>query len=345
MRARFSFIAAALLSVAAPLVLAPGCDGGGGGADPNADNDGDGYLASDDCDDFDAEVNPGATEPCACDSRDNDCNGIVDDFDCALVCYPPIDADGDGFEPPIDCNDQDPTVNPNATEPCECDKVDQDCSGDPQDFACDLVCYDDKDNDGYDTQTDCNDNNGSIHPDANEKCECDHVDHNCNGSFTDLPAGCDITCTDADGDGYFAEGDDCDDTDDTVFPGAMEACACDAIDQDCSGDPIDFECDLACLDNDNDGVPEGPDCNDFDPDTKPSEMPEACACDGDDNNCNGVVDDFDAACAKTCTYLAKGDPCTAGTEPECGENLACCNGTCEDKCIGDTCEGECFPAP
>ncbi|MBK8251269.1 MAG: putative metal-binding motif-containing protein [Polyangiaceae bacterium] len=351
MRARFAFIAATLLSSLSLAVLFQGCDGGGG-FDENADNDEDGFKAAEDCDDYAADVNPDATEPCACDGLDNDCNGKVDDFECGLVCYPPIDSDGDGFEPPADCNDQDPTVNPAAMEPCECDTVDQDCSGDSQDFACDLICYDDDDNDGYDTQTDCDDGNDSINPGANEACECDQIDQNCNKSITDFPGGdCTITCTDNDGDGFFGEGDDCNDNDDTVFPGAAEKCECDAVDQDCSGDSLDFDCDLACPDADNDGVPEGPDCDDGDPNSKPSDMPEACACDGTDNNCNGTVDDFDgASCTKMCTYLAKGDMCTPGMEPACGANLACCSAmagdptTCIDKCVGAMCAGGC-PMP
>lgn len=345
MRARLASIAAVLLVAAVPAVLAPACGGGGGlVVDENADVDGDGYIRKEDCDDSDPDVHPGASEPCSCDGQDDDCNGVVDDFDCALVCYPAIDADGDGFEPPADCNDQDPTINPDAVEPCECDNIDVDCSGDPQDFTCDLVCYDDKDNDGFDEQTDCNDTNGGINPGAAEKCECDSVDQNCNNSVTDIPASCMITCTDADGDGHFAEGEDCDDGDATVHPGAMEACACDAIDQDCSGDPIDFECDLACMDGDGDGVPEGPDCDDGDPTVKPSPDPEACSCDGSDNNCNGVIDDFDTAtCSDVCTYLAKGDTCTPGAEPACGANLACCGtpATCVDKCVGANCSGGC----
>lgn len=349
MRARLTSIAAVLLTAAAASLLAPACDGGGGAPpiDENADADEDGFARKDDCNDHDPAVHPGATEPCSCDGEDDDCNGKIDDFACALVCYPAIDADGDGFEPPADCNDQDPAINPAAEEPCECDTIDQDCSGDPEDFACDKVCYDDDDGDGFDTQTDCDDGNGGINPGAMEECECDSVDQNCNGSVTDIPASCGITCTDADGDGFFAEGDDCDDGDKDVHPGAMEPCVCDAIDQDCSGDPIDFDCDTpVCADNDGDGVPEGPDCDDNDPTAEPSPDPEACACDGVDNNCNGAVDDFDAACMLTCTYLAKGDPCTAGMEPACGAGLACCGSpaTCVDKCVGANCDGSC-PMP
>ncbi len=351
MRARFTWIAAALVSVASLALLAPACDGGGGGVDENGDKDDDGYAAKDDCDDLDASVHPGATEPCSCDGKDDDCNGKIDDFACALVCAPPNDSDGDGYEPPADCNDQDPTVHPGATEPCECDSIDQDCTGNPQDFACNLVCHYDKDNDSFRDAGDCDDGDGGINPNAAEKCECDTVDQNCNGSKTDLPDGCDVTCTDGDGDGYFAEGGDCDDADKDVHPDAMEPCECDAIDQDCSGNPIDFLCDLACLDNDNDGSLEGVDCDDNDPAAKPGPGPEPCACDGIDNDCNGMVDDFDAACVKTCTYLAGGDMCTEGMEPMCGAGLACCVGgaggpaSCVTECQGAMCDGKCPLVP
>ena len=350
MRARFTFIAAALTSAFSLALLFPACDGG---EDPNADVDDDGYPAKVDCNDHDPAVHPGVTEPCSCDGEDDDCNGKIDDFACALKCSPPNDTDGDGFEPPADCNDQDASINPGVMEPCECDAIDQDCSGDPQDFACDKVCHQDKDGDGFDDSVDCNDDDGGIRPDAEEKCECDDVDQNCNGSKTDLPAGCDVTCTDADGDGFYAEAGDCDDGDNTIHPNVKEPCACDATDQDCSGDPIDFDasCALTCPDIDGDGVPQGPDCDDNDPNAKPGPGPEACACDGVDNDCNGTVDDFDAACGKTCTYLADGDMCTDGMEPACGEGLACCPAmaggptSCVAACSGDMCTGRCPTLP
>ena len=48
--------------------------------DPTKDNDGDGYLFADDCDDRNPEVNPGAFDLPG-DRVDNDCNGKVDDVD------------------------------------------------------------------------------------------------------------------------------------------------------------------------------------------------------------------------------------------------------------------------
>jgi hypothetical protein len=85
-----------------------------------------------DCDDFDADVSPGAAE--VCDGADNDCSGICDDSTAGL------DRDGDGFTDCgslidhcglsdfyIDCDDRDGEVHPGAPEVC--DGVDNDCDG------------------------------------------------------------------------------------------------------------------------------------------------------------------------------------------------------------------------
>ena len=53
------------------------------GAGPvGEDIDGDGWDEYDDCDETNADINPGATEDCT-DGVDNDCNGLVDDEDGA----------------------------------------------------------------------------------------------------------------------------------------------------------------------------------------------------------------------------------------------------------------------
>ncbi|MCB9791375.1 MAG: putative metal-binding motif-containing protein [Alphaproteobacteria bacterium] len=46
-------------------------------SDAVQDQDGDGYPESEDCDDLDAAVNPGAAE--VCDGQDNNCDGEVDE--------------------------------------------------------------------------------------------------------------------------------------------------------------------------------------------------------------------------------------------------------------------------
>jgi hypothetical protein len=101
---------------------------------------------TDDCDDRDSSVNPGADE--LCDGVDNDCDGDVDaeDSDPVGVSFWAPDADGDGFgdadqgvyacESPEDgwinnandCDDADAAVYPEAPETCG-DGADADCDG------------------------------------------------------------------------------------------------------------------------------------------------------------------------------------------------------------------------
>ncbi len=117
------------------------------------------------------------------------------------------------------------------------------------------------------------------------------------GSDTDQPV-------DADGDG-FAEPEDCNDTDATVFPGADELC--DGVDQDCDGvvdnDPVDGEAVWTDADGDGYGDPDtaamvcerdsahvdnSQDCDDTDADTHPGAVEFE---DGHDDDCDELVDE------------------------------------------------------
>jgi len=97
----------------------------------DVDNDGDGFLASEDCDDTDPRVNSQATE--ICDGIDNNCDGNVDE-DVLTTYY--LDSDGDGYgnedsttaacAPPEgyvpvanDCDDTDPEKYPGSTQLCD----------------------------------------------------------------------------------------------------------------------------------------------------------------------------------------------------------------------------------
>jgi serine protease len=136
------------------------------------------------------------------------------------------DADGDGYDDTVDCDDTDSAVNPGAAEVCG-DGIDNDCDG------VDDVCTVDLDGDGYDDTVDCDDTDASVNPGATEVCG-DGIDNDCDGV--------DDTCpVDADGDGY-DDTVDCDDTDASVNPGATEVCG-DGIDNDCDG--VDDTCSSA----------------------------------------------------------------------------------------------------
>jgi len=222
-----------------------------------------------------------------------------------------VDDDGDGFtENQGDCNDNNPNINPEATEICN-DNIDNDCDGyidcKDQDCFSDPACKPctDDDHDGYylesdcGTAVDCNDNNANINPGATEICN-DTKDNDCDGY-----ADCDDPdclsdfackpCTDYDHDGYYSESGcgtalDCNDNNANIHPGATEI-PYDGIDQDCS--------DADLTDVDGDGYTSksvgGADCNDNNYNINPG-MSEICN-DNIDNDCDRYIDCKDPDCS------------------------------------------------
>ena len=194
----------------------------------DADGDLDGFLESEDCDDTDSSIYPGAAEVVG-DGKDNDCDGTE-------TCY--ADADGDGYAaddgstvlsadsdcsdageadtsvPLTDCDDTTSLARPGGTE-LPGDGIDQDCDG------ADL-CYADIDGDGYRSST-----GGTV-------------------------ASTDMDCTDTGEATSSVPATDCDDTNATVNPGATEVPA-NGVDNDCNG----FEVCYVDLDNDGYSDPSG----------------------------------------------------------------------------------------
>ena len=239
----------------------------------------------------------------------------------------------------------------------ECHTSYADCNGDPADGceadlrseascgSCDNACGEtedcdggecvsscrDLDGDGHQAEScggdDCNDYDANTYPGAPEVCG-DGVDQDCDGA--DQSCG---DCHDRDGDGHqdaSCGGDDCDDADADVHPGATEICG-DGIDQDCDG--ADQSCG-DCQDQDGDGHQDaacgGSDCDDNDPDVHPGAA-EICGdgidqdCDGQDQTCGGCTDaDGDGHTPVNCGGLDcdDSDPNSyPGAEEICGDGI------------------------
>ena len=177
------------------------------------------------------------------------------------------DADGDGDGNEDECNDLDASIFPDATEIC--DGIDNDCDDEIDEGVLD-TWYADMDDDGF-------------------------------GDPLNTTEACDP------GDGWVATGNDCDDDHSGSYPGAEEVC--DEMDNDCDDD-IDEDVELTWYtDADSDGhgdidspvsaceppagtVTSSDDCDD----TQSTISPNATEiCDEIDNDCDGDIDEGDAA--------------------------------------------------
>ncbi len=293
------------------------------------DEDGDGYDSSEDCDDEDDRVHPGADE--VCNGADEDCDDEIDEG---------FDVDGDGVTTcGGDCDDGDAAIRPGATELCN--GLDDDCQNGPDFDGSGEV---DDDGDGSLSCVDCDDTDPLLGPedldgDGFSTCEgdCDDADPDITPADIDhdgaslCEGDCDdgngvLNIADVDGDGATSCDGDCDDTEPAIRPAAPELC--DGADQNCNGladegfdadgdgytscgadgqaGTSDDDCDdsdpaVAPVDGDFDGVTicgadgvygtADDDCDDADPRTGPfdDDLDGVEGCSGDCNDGNFLI--------------------------------------------------------
>ncbi len=279
-----------------------------------------------DCNDLNAAIKPTATE--LCNGVDDDCDNVTDDGLSFLNYYPDVDGDGYGASgvsaqsacAPVsgkvtsntDCNDANVNVRPGVTETCN--GVDDNCNSLIDDGLATQSYYLDADSDGFGASgssaivscgpvagrvtnnTDCNDGASAIKPTAAELCN--GLDDNCTGGIDENNPGGGGACSTGQS-GVCAAGTlRCQSATVTCVRNvAPSAERCNSLDDDCNGTTDETFTGLGTACSAGLGVclRSGTTvCNAAGTATTCSATagsPTAAACDGADNDCDGVVDE------------------------------------------------------
>jgi hypothetical protein len=290
------------------------------------DDDNDMAKDDEDCAPLDPATNPDAEE--VCDGMDNNCNFLVDegfadsDADGWKNCVDDDD-DGDGSPDSEDCEPLNAELHPDALEAC--DGIDNNCDEEIDEGFADLDedgqadCVDeDTDDDGTPDLEDCAPSNPLIHSAAEEVC--DGIDNDCDyivdEGFGDFDGDGFKNCIDLDDD---EDGDpdetDCKPLNVAVHQNAAELC--NNLDDNCN-DEVDeglgtVTCGLGNCEQTIEACEAGlwQVCNPFI--GTASEV-----CDGEDNDCDGLVDeDQGTTSCGLGNCLHSVDKCADGESMEC----------------------------
>ncbi|MBI5055620.1 MAG: DUF4215 domain-containing protein [Nitrospirae bacterium] len=326
-----------------------------------------GYIETgNDCNDSLASVHPGAGE--ICDNMDNDCDGKTDES-CVYTACAAQELDvlnncvtncGSNFVCQQMCLSSATPACGNAFMSLYMCSIGEGCNMDPN---CMMASCPNQWINIYGSMCDngetkvCGSNIGACRQGA-ETCVNSVWDHICTGEIAPVAEICgdgidndcngttddQWVCSDNDGDGFIGR-DDCNDGDPAINPSAVEVC--DGIDNNCDGQTDEGVTTQYFIDRDGDGygdpymsidacsppsfeyVPNSSDCDDSRSDIHPGTDE---VCDGNDNNCNGQIDDNCYSCGNGICEADKGETLAkcAFDCPVCGDGTLQPSEQCED---------------